>query len=133
MNHPLLENVRTVSLDTDQALEQFVLLKLTTPNAYVVPAASNADEIIGVSLEGVTAGDLANSLTGTVAVPVALVESGGKAPVRMATGQSIGIGFALGATTGGRGITHSGTKARAGLTLTAANGDELVQILFDRQ
>lgn len=97
-----------------------------------VAAATDGAQAIGVTLEGVTAGEY-DSGDGQTTISVALLHAGGKVPVEAAATTAISIGDAIASDANGNAIPAATGDAVLGYALQAAGVDadqEVITVLL---
>jgi len=125
-----IENVKSLTFQVGAAIAQYVFVTFNS-SGQIVAAAAGADAI-GVTLEGVTAAEFT---AGKRAVPVAMIQSGGKCPVRAVASTAIAVGDVISSAANGEAAPTATTRARLGVAVEVAGNDadqELVVIIFDK-
>lgn len=125
-----LENVKPLTFQVGAAIAQYVFVKFNSSGVIVVTGAG--EDAIGVTLEGVTSTEFT---AGKRAVSVAMIQSGGKCPVRAAASTAIAVGDIISSAANGEAKPTATTNARLGVAVEVAGNDadqELVGIIFDK-
>lgn len=112
------------------AIAQYVFVKVNSSGQVVVTGAG--EDAIGVTLEGVSSQEFTD---GKRTVPVALIQKGGKCPVKAKASSAIAVGDVISSAANGEAVATLTTNARLGIALEVANvnaAQEIITILFDK-
>lgn len=124
------EATKEVTLPIGGAIAQYIFVTVNTSGQ--AAAAANGADAVGITLEAVTTAQY-DSGNGQVTVPIALVQAGGKAPVRMTASSAIAVGDLVASDTAGTAIEAATGDAIIGICLEAAGVDadqEVITILM---
>lgn len=112
------------------AIAQYVFVKFNSSGVIVVTGAG--EDAIGVTLEGCTAAEFT---AGKRAVPVALLQAGGKVQVRVKASSAVAVGDIISSAAAGEAVATLTTNARLGVAMEAASNNaaqEIITIIADK-
>lgn len=127
-----VENVRTITMPIGGAIAQAIFVVVNSSGQ--VAAAGDGTDAIGVTLEAVTTAQY-DSGNGQVTVTVALIQAGGKVPVRVVASTAIAIGDRIASAAAGEAKVSATGDAELGWALEVAGSDadqEEITILLDK-
>lgn len=128
----VFEHLKPVSMPIGGAIAQGIFVVVNASGQ--VAAAGDGADAVGVTLEAVTAAQY-DSGNGQVTVPVALIQAGGKVPVRAAASTAIAVGDRVASGANGEVIPAAVGDAVLGVALEAAGSDadqEEITVLLDK-
>lgn len=126
------EMIRPVTFPIGGAIGANIFVKLNSSGQ--VEAAGQGEDAIGVTLEGVTTAQY-DSGNGQVTVSVALIQAGGKVPVKAEASTAITVGATVTPGANGGAEPAASGDAQLGYALEAAGSDadqEEITVLLDK-